>query len=333
MGPAVGLSVGVAMALLHFDYWALVGQQVATPLTALIALIVVTKWVPGLPHRGAQMGSLLRFGGNLVGVQLLGYVSRNVDSLLIGSRLGASTLGLYDRAFQILMLPINQVNAPATRVALPVLSRIRDDVGRFSAYVLRGQLIMTNVVTFILAFAIAQAPPLFLIVLGPQWTESAQIFQILAVGGVAQVASYAVYWVFLATDNTASNLRYSLLTRPLVIAAIFLGSVWGVQGIAIAYAASLVVLWPFGLWWLGRVSAAPVLEMFVQGVRSIVAYGVAGVISYALSLVVPEGMPLLRVAVGALGFLGGIGFALLVSRKFRRGIREIVELARHRKAL
>lgn len=46
--------------------------------------------------------------------QLLGYVSRNVDNVIIGQRFGAGPLGVYSRAYQLLLLPLNQLNAPST---------------------------------------------------------------------------------------------------------------------------------------------------------------------------------------------------------------------------
>ena len=65
---------------------------------------------------------MLRFGGTMVGTQLIGYAGNNVDSLILGLREGPVILGLYNRAFQLVMTPFNQVRAPITQVALPIFS-------------------------------------------------------------------------------------------------------------------------------------------------------------------------------------------------------------------
>ena len=75
----------------------------------------------------------MRFGG-LFATQLISYGTKNVDNIAIGVVWGAGPLGYYDRAYQLLMAPLNQINAPMTRVALPVLSRIHDEKERFAGY-------------------------------------------------------------------------------------------------------------------------------------------------------------------------------------------------------
>lgn len=332
LGQAVGLGVAIALALMGFGYWALGWQQVVQGIVMLAVVTVAARWRPGRYTRGAGIRPLLSFGGNMMGAQLLGYTSRNIDSVIIGATVGAAPLGIYNRAFQLLMLPLNQLNAPATRVALPVLSRLQDDKASFDTFVIRGQSILIHAIVALFAFAASQALPLMTLILGSQWTAAAPIFQILCIAGAAQACSYATYWIFLAKGLTRSNLYYALCTRPLLIGLILLGSVWGLFGIAWAYSLGLLLMWPLGLYWISRVSNAPAREMFINGVRVVCIYVLCGAASYLSTYFIDLPDPA-EIGIGLVAFSGALGLVVLISRRVRsdvRGMRHSVSLLRSR---
>ena len=68
---------------------------------------------------------MLSFAGFLTGFNVVNYAVRNMDNLLIGWRWGASPLGLYEKAYSLLLLPIQVINGPLTTVTVPTLSRLR----------------------------------------------------------------------------------------------------------------------------------------------------------------------------------------------------------------
>ncbi|NMG46087.1 oligosaccharide flippase family protein [Aromatoleum toluvorans] len=321
-GQACGLVAGITLALRGHGYWALVAQQLGQAAATLLLLAVTSGWRPGLPSRGAGMGGFLRYGGNLMSTQLVVYLSRNIDTLLIGQRFGADLLGLYNRASQLLMLPLNQINAPATSIALPVLSRLHDDAGRYGRFLLHGQAVMLHVTVAIFAFAGAQAEPLIVLVLGPQWAPAVPIFRILAVGGAFQVAAQASYWVFLSKGLTGSNLRFTLVSRVLLIAGIVFGARWGTLGVATAGAVGVALAWLGGLVWL-RHSGAPVGAMGRNALRVMLAYGLCGLASAAASLRW-GGSLVERLAVGTAALAAAFVLVVAVWPAFRRSVADIL---------
>jgi len=320
-----GLTIGIVMALNGFGYWALAGQQISQGILTIIILVPITNWFPGGFHRKTPMRHLIAFGSNLAGTQLLGYASRNTDTIVIGATLGAGPLGLYNRAFQLLLLPLNQINGPSTRVALPVLARLQDDPAKYDRFILLGQTIMLHAVTIVLAFSCAQALPIISIALGSNWLGSAPIFQILAIAGFFEAAAYATYWVFLSKGVTKQNLYFALCTRPLLVAFVLLGSFWGVYGVAAGYSFGVALIWPIGLWWISRVTDAPARAMFFAGVRAILGYGFATGASWAAVQWIPIELPLARVALGGAALLAAIAIVMLVWPRFRRDVRSITQ--------
>ena len=279
-----GLVIGVTFAVNGAGYWALVAQQLLNAALTLVAVVVLAGWLPRRPTRGAGMSGLLRFGWHLVGTQLIGYATNNVDSVVIGHRFGAVPLGYYNRAFQLLMAPLTQMRAPTTTVALPVLSRIESDNKRYGAFLVRGQIGLGYTLVVGLAVASAAAQPIVELCLGPRWAAVTPILRILAFAGATTTLSYAGYWVFLSRGLTRELLRYTAIVFLLRVVCVLLGSLHGIIGVAIGYAVAPTLAAPLSLWWLSRRTFLPLRALLSGYFRIlIVAVAAAGSASGLLS--------------------------------------------------
>lgn len=319
----LGIGVALTAALAGWNYFALVAQLVAQALTVAVLCPIVARWWPGLPRRGHDMTPLLRFGGNLVATQLVAYVSRNIDSVVIGARFGSVSLGLYDRAFQVFTSPLNQIQAPATNVALPVLSRLDDDV-RYRAFLLRGQAILMHFLLAAFAVAWANATWLMGTVFGEQWIPAVPYLQILLIAGAAQVASYATYWVFLSKGLTASIFRFTLVSRAITVSFILIGALFSPIAVAWGFALGAIVSWPLGLWWISRRSSAPSKAMFAAGLRAVATYTLCGVAGGLVPVdrVIDIGLVGLLCRVGAMAVC--LAAVCVVSTRVRTDIRSVI---------
>jgi PST family polysaccharide transporter len=326
IAQAAGLAVGIGLAAMGYGYWALVAMSISQAAVGLAGAIVASRWAPTFYDRGTSIRSFFRFGAGVAGAQLLGYASKNVDSIALGVTLGPVAVGYYNRAYQVLMLPLNQMQAPSTRVALPVLSKLHDDRPRYDAFLLQGQSVLLNAVGIVLAYSAALADPLFAVLLGDQWAPAVPLFQALAIGGLASMANYACYWVFLSKGLTGSHFRFSLVTRPVMVVAIVLAATMaGPLLVAATYSLVSVVFWPFTLLWLRRVSDAPVGEMFWNGLRAFIVYGVVGCATWLLMLHSQMGA-LLTTILGAGAFLLLTAVAALIWPRYRRDVIGILRL-------
>lgn len=320
VAQVLALGIALGLAALGWGYWAIVAQQVLQVLFQAVVFPIIAGWWPGLPKRGEEMKPFLKFGGALVGAQLLNYASRNVDSVVIGRQFGALELGYYNRAFQLMVLPLNQINAPSTRVALPTLSRLQEQPKRYAEFISFGQTVLLNIVCFVLGFSVAQATDVIYLALGSQWDPTVPLFQILAVAGLFQAAAFSSYWVFLSHGLTTRHFVYMLVTRPFVIAIIIFGAVWGVEGVALAYALTAVLLWPTGTLFLVGKTTAPLLRLFLNALRMIIVYGIAATASWAITLTMPDALPIVRILIGFGVFVVALAVIALVFPPFRRDI-------------
>lgn len=283
LAMSISLLVAILMALDGYSYWALVAQQISIALVTLIGLAIVAKWLPGLPKRGASMRELYRFGANTLGVQTLTYVTSNIDSILIGRVWGAGPLGLYDRAYQLFRLPLLQIAAPMTKVAMPVLSKLQNDP-RYDSYVHRAQLVLGYTFGGALWTLAATADPLVDILLGDGWSAAKPIFVILAIGGVFQAMGFVYYWVFLSRALTGVQLRWTIIGRSLMIALICVGVTWGPLGVAVAVAVGQAANWTLQTVFPMRVTGVRRAPLIKIACRPMAIFSVATALSLYLSV-------------------------------------------------
>ncbi|MGY1749255.1 lipopolysaccharide biosynthesis protein [Modestobacter sp. SYSU DS0511] len=294
--PAVlGLAVASALALATGSVWALVAQQLCTAACGLFLAVALVGSLPGRPARHAEMAGLLRFGGGVAGTQSVAYVTRNADNVAIGLVWGAGALGIYSRAYQLLMAPIVQLLAPMTRVALPVLSRLQDDSDRFVSYLRRGQLVGSLVAGTIYGLVFGLASPVTALLFGEGWSGLAPVFQALAVGGVFRALNQVAYWAYLGRGLAGHQFRFYLVSQPVIVLFLFAGLPWGPFGVAVGHSLAYALNWFAALWWCGRVTGISFGGLIRDGMRTTITFSVpVAMIGYFLA-------PLVENPIGAIG--------------------------------
>ncbi|UGQ59056.1 lipopolysaccharide biosynthesis protein [Rhodococcus pyridinivorans] len=269
-----GLAVALIfiLALNQQNYWALVVQQLSTAVLGLALAVILAKWIPGLPSARESVRELISFSAGLFGTQGVAYFTRNIDNLSISFFWGPASLGIYSRAYQLLMVPINQMSAPLTRVTVPILTRVAGEKAKFLSYLSTGQLVGGIGIGFVYGVLFGLADPIVLLVFGESWSAITPVFQALAIGGVFRALNQVTFWVFLAKGATASQFKFYLVSQPLVIACMLSGLPWGAVGVAVGHSVGYALNWTISFWWCGRVTSTPMKSLYFSGVKSILAF-------------------------------------------------------------
>lgn len=241
---ALVLAVTLAFALWLRSYWALWIGAFAGAVANMAAVWTLIPWRPSRRIDFASARGMVRFGANLTGFNLLNFLSRNLDNVLIAKVWGPVPLGLYDRSYKLMMFPIQNLNAPLNRVMLPALSRVADEPERFRRmFVLAVRAISLAAVPGAIAAAIC-SDRLIPFLLGPKWADASPIFFWLSLASIAQPVSNATGWLFTATGRTKEMFRWGLISTPITIGSFVAGLPWGAAGVAAAYFLSQAVRVP-----------------------------------------------------------------------------------------
>lgn len=317
------LGVAVVAAMAGGGYWAIVAQQVTAASVALLSFAALARWRPSLPSRGSGMRSLVTFGANTMGVQLLNYASVNVPSVLLGFVAGPTVLGFYNRAHALFTMPMSQLAAPITRVVIPVLSTATSQQQK-QAFLERGQLIISYSLVGLFVLLAALADPLVVVILGQDWQPAVAILRVLAIGGAFQALAYVYYWAFVSEARTGVQLALMLPSRLAMIGFAFVGVQWGAVGVAWAVTAGLVLIWivnsTLGMRLIG-IDSVPLLAASVRPVLMyvLIAAGVVG--GDLLWFTSWDDLPRLAAQLAVAVALGGAAMAVPA---WRRDVRSIV---------
>ena len=328
VAPGAALVLAIAAALLGWGYWALVVQQLMQAALILVIVVAAAGWLPGLPHRGEPMRDFLRFGWNLLGSQIVGYLANNVDTVTVGVRFGSSALGLYTRAFSLLMMPLNQIRTPLTTVALPVLSRLQAEPARYQDYVRRSQLALGYTLAVALALVIGAAHPITAIFLGQRWISISPLLALFAVAGIFQTLAFVGYWVYTSRGLTADLFRYSLVSMAIKVVCVLAGSTGGILGVAIGYAVAPMLSWPISLWWLSRRTAIPVRGLYEGAGRILAVVGAAAASVAVVTTATATWGAWVQLGLALLAVAGAGALLALLVPPIRRDVLSVVELAR-----
>jgi PST family polysaccharide transporter len=246
-----GAVAGIAAAIAGFGIWSIILNQTMAAVATLLVLWSLVRWHPSAPKPSmvSEVHHLLHFGANVATFNIFNFVARNIDSVLIGRGWGEIQLGVYNRAYSLLLLPLNQIMGPISRVALPLLSRIQNEPATYRVAFWR-MLDLALLLTFPAAlFSLVTFQQLIDVVLGPKWAAAGPIYGILAAGALFAPVSHSTNWLLLSQGRSRELRRYGIVSSFGFTAAIAAGLPGGPIGVASTYIGFGAVQGPI-LWWL-----------------------------------------------------------------------------------
>jgi PST family polysaccharide transporter len=225
---AVGYGgVAVVLAIMGWGVWALVCGQLAQTALRTVMLLVAH------PPRHRTWGEwrafrdLMYFGGGFTVAKIANYAALQGDKLVVGSALGSSALGLYDRAYQLMAAPAHGLGLVLDNVLFPAMARVQDDSARLSAAYRRGVTVIAVAVLPWSMVALVTAPEIVRVLLGPQWTGAVGPFQVLALGMLFRT-SYKMSDSLARSTGAVYRRAWRQLHYALLVAGgAWIGQYWG----------------------------------------------------------------------------------------------------------
>jgi O-antigen/teichoic acid export membrane protein len=240
----VGAAVGLVLAFGGAGAWAIIAQQLTIVVVGTVIIFAATPWRPHLTFSMASLRDLGGFSGNVLGQRLVFYVHRNADNLLIGRFLGASALGVYALAYNVMLQPMSRIAGPVQEVLFPAFSRMQHDRAAMADAWVRATRLVGSLTIPSLCGLVVVAPDFVSVVLGDRWSEAVPVIQVLSWVGLLQSLQALNGDMLQALDRTTLLFRYSLFFFAAHMTAFVCGLPFGVLGVAVAYAISSTIVEP-----------------------------------------------------------------------------------------
>jgi O-antigen/teichoic acid export membrane protein len=311
-----GFLAAVGVALIGGGVYALVaGMLVSAAVTTGLAWFFFAEgWRPMLRLRVSEIRRFLGFGGYMVGNNLVNSLNMQADIFFGGRTLGANMLGTYSLPRDLCLKFAFIINPIITRVGFPVMAKVQGDRALLKEIYL-NTIRMTASVNFpIYLGLLIFAPEVVRLLFGSQWLESIPLLRILAFWGLVRSTGNPVGSLLYAKGRADLSFKWNVVMLFVFFSALWFGSRYGGQGIAISllasHACAMIPLWYF---LVRPLSSASFREYFRQ---MLVPFTVA-VISVIIGFVVAKLFKdtLFRLTTGVT--VGGLAY-LVLSRYLNR---------------
>jgi O-antigen/teichoic acid export membrane protein len=239
---SAGALVAVLLAWRGFGYWALVGMAISSALISTVAAWLVVPWRPGRAAPFAVVRPQLAFGGNIIGTRLVLQFVRTSPSILLGAYWGPVTVGIYQRAYALLMYAVDQIQGPVATVLLPLLSRLQKEPERQKEMFLSAYRAIVSLMVPIVVTCAVYSEEIVALMLGSQWTETAAVFRWLALGGIAVALNSSQGLLLFAMGRADICFRMGLIDAVSVVIGYAAGVRFGALGVAVGFCTAKLLL-------------------------------------------------------------------------------------------
>lgn len=253
LGHALSGVVGLTLAYLGLGVWALVFQGLISSLITGVVLWYVSKWTPAIRFSYNSFKSLFKFGGNMLGSNLINVIYGNLYTLVIGKFFAPSEVGMYNRANGYASLPANICSELSVGVNFPILATLQNDNDKLLSAYEKLLIIPYYVLYPILIGLIVCATPLITVMIGDSWLPCVPYLQILCVGYMFYPLNGFNMNLLYVKGRSDLALKLDFIKKPIGLALLFLSIPWGIMWMMIGKAAYSIIVYSMNCYYTKKI--------------------------------------------------------------------------------
>jgi O-antigen/teichoic acid export membrane protein len=238
---------GVAGVWAAFGGWGVFALPTQTISTGLLSFALMF-WKAGMRPRAVWSLEPLRriwgFAGYQMAFSIVGFFTRNVDSLLIGKLLGPTALGNYDKSYQLMSYPNQIVLGVVQPVMHPILSDYQDDVATIRRVYLRMIHLLALLGLPLSVLCSLSSREIVLVLFGDQWGAAVFPFSMLGLTIWCQLTLTPTGPVYQARNKTKAFFLVGLGSMVFIVSSILVGLAFGgIDQVAISLTIGFIAQW------------------------------------------------------------------------------------------
>jgi teichuronic acid exporter len=215
--------IAILLAYWGFSYYALVIRSIVASVSSFIIFFVFAPIRMKVYLDFESLKKIYAFSSFQFMFNFINYFTRNADKLLIGKFLSTASLGYYEKAYTLMLLPVGSLTDVITPVLFPILSNYQHD----KKYVFDIFCKTVRVLAFIgfplSVFLYYSSSELIYFVFGKQWTDSIPVFRILSLTVGIQIVFSSSGSIYQSLNRTDLLFYSGLLGSFIMVGSISYG--------------------------------------------------------------------------------------------------------------
>jgi len=205
--------IGISLAYNGFGVWSLVAGALSQSVLLAILSYMFSRHKLSFIYRWKYYKPLYSFGSRVSIISFFEFLGSNLDTLAIGHFIGAASLGIYNRAFMLVNLPMYYVTNSFSRVLFTSFSRVQKENERLRKAYLSTIMLFSAILLPTCLGISAASREIVLLVLGDNWIAAIPALQILA---IAAFFNFISHFGGVVCDATAT-LNIKLLMQAIYV--------------------------------------------------------------------------------------------------------------------
>lgn len=241
--------LSLIFAIAGWGMWAIILPKLLVPPIWVYVMLKNHSWRPKFQFTSVGWGDLLRFGRNVLGVELLNNLRSNLDYLIVGRFLSIEALGIYYFAFNAGLGISLGIITSIKSALLPHLCDARENLPQFKKRYF-GSLKTISFIIFPLVLLQSSLAPIYVpIVFGEKWIPAIPVLVLICLSAIPRPFADSASQLLIAVDKPQIDLLWNVVFTVLFTAALLIGVQWQSVGVATTVLIVHAVCLPlFAIW-------------------------------------------------------------------------------------
>lgn len=244
--------------------WSLVAQSAIQTCLILLGVWWLARrdlhdvWRVRWTFDSALAKKYLRFGLVAGSAMIAGFLTTQFDNFLVGTFVGLTTLGFYDRAYRFASWPNLLISNVVARTSFFAYARLQDDRARLSKTLEMTLWIITTLALPMALVIFVTAPDLIVFLIGEQWLPSAIFLRFLVIFSLIRPLQDDIGGLLIALGKPhLVSISAWIQSFVLIIVATILTLLFGAVGTAIGVGIAFIVGCALFYVWVARAVDIP----------------------------------------------------------------------------
>ncbi len=224
----------IFFALAGLGAWSLVFAHIAQAAVKTISLLIIKRIPLSLNVTMSSVKDLLFLGTGFTLSRVVNNFALQGDNFVVSRALGSFSLGFYNRAYQLLLVPTNLIGSVLDKVLFPLFAKYQDKHEKIKYVFLNITAFVALMALPITVFSLVMGGDLIRTVLGPNWDDVEVLFKVLIISLFFRTAYKISDALVKSLGAVYKRTWLQVIYATLVIGGAYIGKEWGVSGVAVS---------------------------------------------------------------------------------------------------